>query len=121
MGDFTYFFGAMADSAKAAMVGLNLVPVLVLGLFVGMATRRGFSWAKAPAAVVPAIFVAALWPLMYGADAIWPDFSQIEAQIQTAVLLTLAWGIIASVGLAKALLAPLKMPRPVIIPLVSET
>ena len=122
MGEFTQFLWAMVDSARAALIGLNLVPVIVFGLFVGMIFRRGRSWLKAPLAVVPAMIVTALWPLIYSVQAIWPDFDQIEAGIQTVVLYATAWAVIAATGFVKALMNPVDLRRPpVIVPLISES
>lgn len=122
MGEFTQFLWAMADSARAALIGLNPVPVIVFGLFVGMIFKRGRSWLKAPLAVIPALIVAALWPLVYGADAIWPDFNQIETGIQAAMLYGLAWAVIAGTGFVKRLMSPVDLRRPpVIVPIISES
>lgn len=122
MGEFTQFFWAMVDSTRAALVGMNLVPVIVFGLFVGMIFKRGRSWLKAPLAVIPALIVAALWPLIYGAEAIWPDFDQIETGIQTVVLYGAAWAAVAATGVVKGLMNPLDLRRPpVIVPLISES
>lgn len=122
MGEFTQFLWAMADSARAALIGLNLVPVIVFGLFAGMIFKRGRSWLKAPLAVVPALVVSALWPLIYGAQAIWPDFNQIETGIQLAVLYAIAWATIAATGWVKGLMSPVDLRRPpVIVPLISES
>ena len=112
----------MVDSTRAALIGLNPVPVIVFGLFVGMIFKRGRSWLKAPLAVVPALVVAGLWPLIYGAGAIWPDFDQIETGIQTVVLFGIAWAIIATVGFVKRLMNPVDLRRPpVIVPIISES
>lgn len=122
MGEFTQFLWAMADSARAALIGLNLVPVIVFGLFAGMIFKRGRSWLKAPLAVAPAMIVAGLWPLIYGAAAIWPDFDQIETGIQTIVLYGVALAVIAATGWVKALMSPVDLRRPpVIVPLISES
>ncbi|WP_443748856.1 hypothetical protein [Asticcacaulis solisilvae] len=122
MGEFTQFLWAMVDSTRAALIGLNLVPVIVFGLFVGMIFRRGRSWLKAPLAVIPALIVAGLWPVIYGADAIWPDFNQIETGIQTLVLYGVAWAIVAGVGFVKRLMSPIDLRRPpVIVPIISES
>lgn len=122
MGEFTQFLWAMVDSTRAALVGLNLVPVIVFGLFIGMIFRRGRSWLKAPLAVAPALLVAALWPLIYGAEAIWPDLDQIETGIQIAILYAAAWAIIAGTGFVKRLMSPVDLRRPpVIVPVISES
>ncbi len=116
------FLWAMVDSTRAALIGLNLIPVIVFGLFVGMIFKRGRSWMKAPLAVVPAMIVAGLWPLIYGAQAIWPDFNQIETGIQTVVLYGAAWAVIVAIGMVKAMMSPVDLRRPpVIVPLISES
>lgn len=121
MGEFIQFLWAMVDSTRAALIGLNIVPVIVFGLFVGMIFKRGRSWLKAPMAVVPALIVAGLWPLIYGAQAIWPDFDQIETGIQIVVLYGTAWAIVAATGLVKGLMSPVDLRRPpVILPIISE-
>ncbi|MBW8734275.1 MAG: hypothetical protein JF571_08225 [Asticcacaulis sp.] len=121
MGEFIQFLWAMVDSTRAALIGLNIVPVIVFGLFVGMIFKRGRSWLKAPMAVAPALIVAGLWPLIYGAQAIWPDFDQIETGIQIVVLYGTAWAIVSVTGLVKGLMSPVDLRRPpVILPIISE-
>ncbi len=123
MGDSTQFFWAMVDATKAALIGLNIVPLLILSLFIGLIQKRpAFSWLKAAIAVVPAVFVAALWPHIYDAAPIWPDLTQIETQIQLGVMFAIAWAVIWLAGLLKALLAPVNLRRPIIqVVIASET
>ena len=95
------FFWAMVDATQAALIGVNLVPVIVLALIVGLATGGRFYWLKAFAAVVVALPVAAFWPAVYGMGAIWPDLTQIEAEIQVGVQFVLAWVIVLTAGSLK--------------------
>ncbi len=120
MGEFTQFLWAMVDSTHAALIGLNLAPLIVFSLFIGMVTKRRLTWLKAALAIIPAVIVSALWPMIYGADAIWPDVSQIETGIQAVVLYAVALAVIVGVGLIKRWLASAEMHRPVIIPVISE-
>lgn len=95
MDGFLQFFWAMVDAGQAAMIGLNAIPVIVLAILVGLAQMgRGAYSLKAILAVVPAIVIAALWPKVYGMSPIWPDVTQIEAEIQIGVQFILAWMII---------------------------
>ncbi|MBP2160018.1 MULTISPECIES: hypothetical protein [Asticcacaulis] len=114
MGEFVQFFWAIVDSTSAALIGLNLVPVLVFSLFIGFALPRGRSWLKAPFAVIPAMLVVAVWPAIYGAEPIWPDLMQMETEIQTVVLLAVAWAIIWLCEKIKALFMPVNLSRPLI-------
>jgi hypothetical protein len=114
MGELVQFFWAVVDSTSAALIGLNLVPVLVLSLFVGFALPRGRSWLKAPLAVIPAMLIAAVWPWVYGADPIWPDLMQMETEIQAVVLLAVAWCIIWLCERVKMLFMPVNLSRPLI-------
>ncbi len=104
--DFAQFGPAMWDAFKAAMIGLNPVPAVVLSLLIGMgqATRTGYVF-KAAAAVVPAVIIASLWPLVYNDAPIWPDLGQIEAQIQVVMLLVVSYVIIRLVSLIKTILS----------------
>ena len=108
------FFWAMVDASHAALIGLNIIPLIVFSLFVGMAFGRGHSWLKAFMAVVPAVLIAAVWPLVYGAGIIWPDFGQMETAIQLVVLYALGVAIIALVGNTKQILAPIDLRKPAI-------
>ena len=101
MDEAMQFFWAMVDATQAALIGLNLVPAIVAALIVGLATGGRFYWLKAIAAVVVAIPVAAFWPRVYGMSPIWPDLTQIEAEIQVAVQFVLAWVIILAAGSLK--------------------
>ena len=108
------FFWAMVDASHAALIGLNIIPLIVFSLFVGMASGRKYSWLKAPLAVVPAVLIAAIWPLVYGAGVIWPDFQQMETAIQLVVLYGVGVAIIATVGGTKQILAPIDLRKPVV-------
>ena len=114
MGEFVQFFWAIVDSTSAALIGLNLVPVLVFALFVGFALPRGRSWLKAPLAVIPAMLAAAVWPWVYGADPIWPDFMQMETEIQAAMLYAIAWAVIWLCERIKTMFMPLNLRKPLI-------
>ncbi len=109
--DFAQFWPAMWDAFKAAMIGLNPVPVVIVSLLIGMGQARGSYLTKAAIAVIPAIVIAAIWPLAYGLAPVWPDFSQPENQIQLAVLLVVAYVIIRLTGLVKQVLS-LSAPQP---------
>ena len=106
------FFWAMVDATQAAMIGANMVPILVVALIIGLATGGRFYWLKAIVAVVVAFPVAALWPKVYGMSPIWPDLTQIEAEIQVGVQFVLAWVIILAVGSLKLAAAHATMRKP---------
>lgn len=114
MGEFVQFLWAIADSTSAALIGLNLVPVLVFSLFIGFALPRGWRWLKAPFAVVPSMLVVAMWPTIYGAEPIWPDLLQMETEIQVLVLFVVAWVLIWLCEKIKALFMPVNLSRPLI-------
>jgi len=105
MGDSGQFIWAMWDSGRAALVGLNLVPVVVVSLFVGMASHvRGLSWLKALVSLVPAVMIVALWPMTSGYQPIWPDLTQLESQIQIVVEFATGFTIVLVAGLLKSAL-----------------
>jgi len=112
MDEALQFFWAMVDATQAALIGLNLVPAIVLALVVGLAAGGRLYLLKAVLAVVPAVVIAALWPKVYGMGAIWPDLTQIEAEIQVAVQLALAWVIIRATGSLKLAAAHLTWRKP---------
>lgn len=114
MGELVQFFWAVVDSTKAALIGLNLMPVFGFALLAGAILPRGRSWLKAPLAVAPAMLVIALWPLTYGAEALWPDFMQMEVEIQTAVQFVTAWAVIWLCDRVKMLFAPVNLRRPIV-------
>ena len=111
MHDFGLFLGAMLDCAHAALIGLNLVPLLVVSLFIGMAqSTRNAPLIKSAIAIIPGAVVMALWPLTLGYSPIWPDLRQPEAQFQVIMLLALAYAVIFGLGLIKTALC---LPAPV--------
>ena len=114
MGEFVQFFWAVVDSTSAALIGLNIIPVLVLSLFIGFALPRGRSWLKAPLAVIPAMLVVAVWPTIYGTEPIWPDLMQMETEIQAVVLFAVAWVLIWLCEKIKSLFMPVNLSRPLI-------
>ena len=101
MDEATQFFWAMIDATQAALIGLNLVPVIVLALVIGLGAGGNRYLVKTLAAVAPAIVIAALWPKVYGMSPIWPDMLQIEAEIQVVIQLVLAWAIVRAAGSLK--------------------
>ena len=112
MDEATQFFWAMVDATQAALIGLNLVPAIALALIIGLASGGKFYWLKAIAAVVLAFPVAALWPRVYGMSPIWPDLTQIEAEIQVGVQFVLAWAIIMAGGSVKSVAAHATTRKP---------
>lgn len=113
MDEALQFFWAMVDATQAALVGLNLVPVIVVALVVGLAAGGRHYLLKAVLTVIPAVIITALWPKVYGMSAIWPDLAQIEAEIQVAVQLALAWVIIRATGALKHAAVHATMRKPV--------
>ena len=112
MDEAMQFFWAMVDSTQAAFIGMNLVPAIAIALIVGLAAGGRFYWLKAIAVVVLAVPVAALWPKVYGMSPIWPDLTQIEAEIQVGVQFVLAWVIILAAGSLKLAAAHATTRRP---------
>ena len=105
-GDAVQFAFALWDASKASLIGLNPVPVLITSVFIGMIqSQRGWYLLKALVAVVPAVFIAAAWPMAAGYTPIWPDLTQLETQIQMALLLVMAWVVIRLLYLVKATLS----------------
>ena len=112
MGDFTSFLWAMWDATQAALVGLNPVPALLFSLFLGMIQpRQNIALALTFVAVIPAVVVTALLPKAMGYQAIWPDLTQLEVQIQMVMLLMLSYAVIRLMGLIKMTLS-LTAPKP---------
>lgn len=102
MSELTQLFWAMVDSTSAALIGLNPVPVLVISLFIGLAFGGRLYWLKALVAVIPAVVVSSLWPLVSNAGTIWPDIGEIEPQIQLIILFGIAWLVIRAAALLKS-------------------
>ncbi|ESQ90437.1 hypothetical protein [Asticcacaulis benevestitus] len=112
MGDFTQFLWAMWDAGQAAMIGLNPLPVLLISLVLGMIQpRRSSAFHLAFVALIPAVIVTALLPMALGYQAIWPDLSQLEVEMQLVMLFALSYVVIRAMGLIKLTLS-LALPRP---------
>jgi hypothetical protein len=112
MGDFTQFLWAMWDAAQAAIVGLNPMPVLIISLILGMIQpKRSSALLLAIVALIPAVTVTALLPMAMGYQAIWPDLSQLEVEMQMMMLFALSYIMIRAMGLIKLTLS-LALPRP---------
>ncbi len=112
MDEVTQFFWAMVDATQAALIGLNLVPAIVLAMIAGLAAGGRYYWLKAVGAVALAVPAAALWPQVYGMSPIWPDLTQIEAEIQVGVQFVIAWAIILALGAVKHAAAHATTRRP---------
>lgn len=113
MDEFEQFLWAIADSTQAALIGLNIIPVCLFSLVIGLVLPRGRTWLKAPLAVIPAMLIAAIWPWIHGAEAIWPDLMQMETEIQAMVLFVIAWASIWLCERMKALFMPVDLRRPI--------
>jgi hypothetical protein len=102
MSEFNQFLWAMWDSLQAALVGLNPVPVMIFSLFCGMIRlRQTPAWLMTGLAVIPAVIITALLPMTMGYHAIWPDLTQLEAEIQIGILLVIGYVMIHAIGLIK--------------------
>lgn len=112
MGDFTQFLWAMWDAGQAAMIGLNPAPVLIISLILGMIqSKRSSALILAFVALIPAVVVTALLPMALGYQAIWPDLSQLEVEMQMVMLFALSYAVIRAMGLIKLTLS-LNPPKP---------
>ena len=113
-GDAVQFAFAMWDSSKAALIGINPVPVLVTSLFIGMIqSQRGFYVLKALIALIPAVFLTAAWPMTSGYGPIWPDLTQPETEIQMVILLVIAWVVVRLMHLIKSTMSlASRQPQP---------
>ena len=112
MSEFTQFLWTMWDSVQAALVGLNLVPMLIFSLFLGMILpRHSPVWIFAGLAVIPAVIITALLPTAMGYPAIWPDLTQLEVEFQVIMLFVLSYIVIRAMGFIKATLL-LMAPKP---------
>ena len=113
MNSFMQFGWAMWDSAQAALIGLNPIPAIIISLFIGMAqAKRSHYFLKALLALVPSIAIASMWPMVSGYQPIWPDFTQLEVEIQTGVLAILCFAIIVGLSLVKHTLSMVAQPKP---------
>ncbi len=113
MNSFMQFGWAMWDSAQAALIGLNPVPALIISLFIGMVqARRSHYFVKTLLAMVPATVIAAVWPMVSGYQPIWPDFTQLEVEIQLGVVAIMCFVIIASLSVVKHTLSLVAQPKP---------
>ncbi len=113
MDEAMQFFWAMVDATQAALIGLNLVPVSLTALIIGLGLGGQRYLLKTLLAAVPAILIAAVWPKVYGMNPIWPDVTQLEAEIQIGVQLVLAWMIIRAAGSLKLVAAHATSRAPV--------
>ncbi|ESQ90600.1 hypothetical protein ABAC460_08925 [Asticcacaulis sp. AC460] len=105
-GDAIQFGFALWDAAKASVIGLNPIPVLITSAFFGIVQpQRGWYIVKALIALVPAVLITALWPVTSGYTPIWPDVTQMETQIQLFTMLIIAWLVIRLLYLVKATLS----------------
>jgi len=104
MSGMPQFILALWDATQAALIGLNAVPAILLCLLIGLLQPKPSHLViKTALVVLAAVVIAALWPMVYGYTPIWPDVTQIEGQIQVAVLIVLCLALIAGLGLAKKL------------------
>ncbi len=113
MDEAMQFFWAMVDATQAALISLNLVPVIVLALVIGLGAGGRLYLLKAVVAVMVAIPIAAMWPKVYGMEPIWPDVTQLESEIQIGVQLVLAWLIVRVAGSLKLAAAHATERKPV--------
>ena len=102
MSGLSEFAGALWDALQAALVGLNAVPAILLCLLIGLLQPKPSHLViKTALAVLAAVVIASLWPMVYGYTPIWPDVGQLEGQLQLLVLIGLCLVLIAGLGLAK--------------------
>jgi hypothetical protein len=113
MSGLPQFILALWDATQAALIGLNAVPAILLCLLIGLLQPKPSHLViKTALVVLAAVVIAALWPMVYGYTPLWPDVTQIEGQIQVAVLIVLCLALIAGLGLAKRLILSVAHTRP---------
>lgn len=88
-------FWIVADLVVAAANGLNLLPVALIALMVGLvqANKSGYLL-KSLLATGLGLIINALMPLTQGLTPVLPDLLAIETQIQMAIMYTVAFVII---------------------------
>lgn len=111
MDGFLQFIGAMGDSLNAALTGLNLAPAIGLSLLAGgLLPRKCPYMLQALGVVVLSVTLTALWPQIYGFGAIWPDLSELEAEMQLVILFTLSYALVRLAGLIRFSLLLFRKP-----------
>ncbi|WKL58493.1 hypothetical protein Q1W73_05770 [Asticcacaulis sp. ZE23SCel15] len=83
------------DGVWAALMSLNIVPMVVVAGLIGLFQSRAAHFAvKALICLGLAILIDALWPLTFGGDMVVPAITQLEVQIQMVMLYGLGYLIL---------------------------
>ncbi|OYW78937.1 MAG: hypothetical protein B7Z26_08915 [Asticcacaulis sp. 32-58-5] len=83
------------DGVWAALMSLNIVPVVVVSALIGLFQAKPAHFAvKALMCLGLAILIDALWPLTFGGDVVIPAITQLEVQLQMMMLYILGYLIL---------------------------
>jgi hypothetical protein len=95
MPQIVEYLWLIMDGVWAALVSLNIVPMVVVAGFIGLFQSKPAHFAvKALICLGLAILIDALWPLTFGGDMVIPAITQLEVQIQMVMLYGLGYLIL---------------------------
>lgn len=100
MNDIWNFLQGLADGLQGALQATNLLPILIIGLLIGMFTANSRPALKALAAVV-LVFVLKMIPgALNGHFALpgLPDLRHLSAIVELFLMYVFAYGLVAVIG-----------------------
>lgn len=106
MNDIWSFLVGLADGLQNAMNAANVLPVLLLGILIGLFQPKADNLGiKALLVLAIAVLVPALWPTLHGGSPNWPDIRHLSTIVQIFMLYVLAYGLMGSLGALKGMMS----------------
>ncbi|ESQ73574.1 hypothetical protein [Asticcacaulis sp. AC402] len=103
MNDIWNFLQDISEGLRAAVNGVNPLPVLIIGMLIGfLQPKPDRLMLKAAAAVALSFGIQTVWPALLGRPMSFPDFQQLESIAQLFILFVFAFGIIGVLGTLKS-------------------
>ena len=102
MNDIWNFFLGLGDGLQDSLSAVNILPILLVGLAIGVFMKAENYALKALFALILVLAIRILWPTVSGHRAALPDLRHLSAIVQIFLLYVFAYGIIGMVGSLKS-------------------
>jgi len=103
MNDIWNFILGLGDGLQDAVSAVNVLPILLIAMAIGIFFKPENYAVKALVALVLVLAIRILWPTVSGHRAELPDFRHLSAIVQIFLLYVFAYGMIGMIGSLRTL------------------
>ena len=102
MNDIWNFILGLGDGLQDALSAVNVLPILVVALVIGIVFKPEQYAVKALVALILVLAIRIMWPTLSGHRAALPDLRHLSAIVQIFLLYVFAFGMIGMIGSLKS-------------------